>query len=79
VVYRIIWQQYGVRDLNTVNPDNFNETLKGYLIRALKEAKATEEDRRKVFMGLKWALDLLTMEEARKEYEKYRRSEIKFE
>ena len=64
--------------MNTVNPDNFNDTLKGYLIRALKEAKATEEDRRKVFIGLKWALDLLTMEEARKEYEKYRQGLITF-
>lgn len=65
--------------MNTVNPDNFNDTLKGYLIRALKEINATEEDRRKIFMGLKWALDLMTMEDARKEYEKYRQGEIKFE
>jgi hypothetical protein len=65
--------------MNTVNPDNFNDTLKGYLIRALKEAGASEEDRRRIFMGLKWALDLMTMEDARKEYEKYRQGEIKFE
>ncbi len=69
----------GVMDLNTVNPENFNETMKGYLIRALKETKASEEERRRVFVGLKWALDLLTMEEARKEYEKYRQGLIQFE
>ena len=65
--------------MNTVNPDNFNETCKGYLIRALKEAKVSEEDRRRIFIGLKWALDLMTMEDARKEYEKYRQGLIKFE
>lgn len=65
--------------MNTVNPDNFNETCKGYLIRALKEAKVSEEDRRRIFIGLKWALDLMTMEDARKEYEKYRQGEIKFD
>jgi len=65
--------------LNTVNPDNFNETCKGYLIRALKEAKVSEEDRRRIFIGLKWAMDLMTMEDARKEYEKYRQGLIKFE
>ncbi len=65
--------------MNTVNSDNFNDTLKGYLIRALKEAKATEEERRRIFMGLIWAIDLMTMEEARKEYEKYRQGLIKFE
>lgn len=65
--------------MNTVNPDNFNDTMKGYLIRALKEAGASEEDRRKIFIGLKWAIDLMTMEEARKEYEKYRQWLIKFE
>ncbi len=65
--------------MNTVNPDNFNCTLKGYLIRALKETGASEEERRRVFVGLKWALDLLTMEEARKEYEKYRQGLIQFE
>lgn len=65
--------------MNTVNPDNFNDTCKGYLIRALKESNATEEDRRRIFVGLKWAFDLLTMEEARKEYDKYCQGEIKFE
>ena len=65
--------------MNTVNPDNFNDTCRGYLIRALKEAGISEGERRKVFIGLKWALDLMTMEDARKEYEKYRQGEIKFD
>ncbi len=65
--------------MNTVNPDNFNDTMKGYLVRALKEAGASEEDRRKIFIGLTWAIDLMTMEEARREYEKYRQGEIEFE
>ena len=65
--------------MNTVNPDNFNDTCRGYLIRALKEAGISEEERRKVFIGLMWAIDLMTMEDARKEYEKYRQGEIKFE
>lgn len=65
--------------MNTVNPDNFNDTMKGYLIRALKEAGASEEDRRRIFMGLNWAIDVMTMKDARKEYEKYRQGEIQFE
>lgn len=65
--------------MNTVNPDNFNDTCRGYLIRALKEAGASEEERRKITKGLTVAFDLMTMEDARKEYEKYRQGEIKFE
>lgn len=57
--------------MNAVNPENFNDTLKGYLIRALKEIGASEDDRRKLFGGLHLALDLLTMEEARNVYDKY--------
>ncbi len=69
----------GVMALNTINPDNFNDTLKGYLVRALKEVDASEEDRRKIFNGLKWAFSELTMEEARREYEKYCKGEIIFD
>lgn len=65
--------------MNTVNPDNFNETLIGYLIRALKEAGISDEDRRRIFNGLRWVFSELTMEEARKEYEKYRQGLIKFD
>lgn len=57
--------------MNTVNSDNFNDTLKGYLIRALKEIDACEEDRKKLFSGLRWALSEMTMEDARLEYKKY--------
>jgi hypothetical protein len=57
--------------MNTVNPGNFNDTCRGYLIRALKEAGINEEDRRKILNGLRWAFSELTMEEARREYEKY--------
>ena len=64
--------------MNTVNPDNFNKTLKGYLIRALKEIDASEEDSRKIFGGLRWALDEMTLEDARKEYEKYYQGLITF-
>lgn len=63
---------------NTVSADNFNNTMKGYLIRALKEAGASEEDRRRIFMGLNWATSEMTMRDARREYEKYCRGEIVF-
>lgn len=66
-------------NLNTVNPDNFNDTMKGYLVRALKEAGASEEDRKRIFGGLRWAIDEMTMRDARREYEKYCRGEIVFE
>lgn len=65
--------------MNTVNPDNFNETCKGYMIRAFKEADLTQEEVKKILNGLRWALDELTMSEARKEYEKYREGKIKFQ
>ncbi len=68
-----------MRALNTVNPENFNDTMKGYLIRALREAGTSAEDRRRIFGGLHWAFDSLTMEEARKEYEKYCKGEITFD
>lgn len=64
---------------NAVNPDDFNDTMKGYLIRALFEAGASEEERRRIFMGLNWAIDLMTMRDARLEYEKYCRGEIVFD
>lgn len=64
--------------MNTVNPDNFNDTLKGYLIRALKEINASEEERKKLFGGLRWAIDEMTMQDARKEYKKYKDGLISF-
>lgn len=64
--------------MNTVNLDNFNETCEGYIIRALREANLNKEEVRKVLNGLRWAFDEMTMEDARKEEEKYRQGKIKF-
>ena len=64
--------------MNTINPDNFNETCKGYIIRACKIADLTQEEVDKVLNGLRWSFDELTMSEARNEYEKYREGKIHF-
>jgi hypothetical protein len=65
--------------MNTVNADNFNDTMKGYLIRACKEAEYTEEERKRLFGALRWAIDEMTMSDARKEYDKYLNNKIIFE
>lgn len=57
--------------MNTVNPDNFNDTLMGYIIRALKDSNLNKEDQKKVLVGLRWALSEMTMEDARREYKNY--------
>lgn len=57
--------------MNTVNKNNFNVTMKGYLKRALKYADLEEEQQKKVWNGLRRAIDEMTMEDARKEYERY--------
>jgi len=49
-----------------VNSDNFNNTCRGYVYRALQEMNATDEERRKIIKGLSIAFDLMTMEEARR-------------
>lgn len=59
--------------MNTVNEDNFNETMKGYIIRAFKIANEenkyfSEEDIERFNNGLRWSIDEMTMEGARKEY-----------
>jgi truncated hemoglobin YjbI len=64
--------------LNTVNPDNFNETMKGYIVRAMAEAKLPEETRKKIFQGLNWATSEMTMEDARREWQKYCQGKIEF-
>lgn len=64
--------------MNTVNADNFNDTMKGYLIRACKEADYTEEERQRLFNGLRWAIDGMTMEDARKELDKFLDNKIIF-
>lgn len=69
--------------MNTVDSNNFNETAKGYIIRAFKIAN---EDKTifdsnlvsKLMQGLGWAFDEMTMEDARAEYEKYREGKINF-
>jgi hypothetical protein len=52
--------------------------MKGYLIRALKEAKIPAEIRKKIFQGLNWATSEMTMEDARHEWEKYCEGKIQF-
>ena len=64
--------------MNTVNENNFNETCKGYVIRAFKEANLNQKEVDRILNGLRWAFDEMTMEDARKEYEKYTKGEIKF-
>ncbi|MGG7173377.1 hypothetical protein ACQPV1_08640 [Clostridium neonatale] len=64
--------------MNTVNENNFNETCKGYVIRAFKEANLKQKEVDRILNGLRWAFDEMTMEDARKEYEKYTKGEIKF-
>lgn len=69
--------------MNDVNADNFNETCKGYIVRALKIANENglvldKELVEKVMCGLRWSFDEMTMEDARIEYKKYRTGKIKF-
>lgn len=64
--------------MNTVNENNFNETCKGYVIRAFKEANLKQKEVDRILNGLGWAFDEMTMEDARKEYKKYTKGEIKF-
>ena len=69
--------------MNTVNQNNFNETMKGYIIRA---CKITNENKKifdnetvdKLMNGIHWSIDEMTMEDARAEYEKYREGKINF-
>lgn len=60
---------------NTVNPENFNETCKGYLKKAIKIAhendadytdNLTDELEKRLLNSLRWALDGMSMSEARK-------------
>ena len=59
--------------MNTVNEDNFNETCKGYVYRALKIArdlsgeKLSLEQEHTVLCGLRWAFDEMDFQDARKE------------
>lgn len=55
--------------MNTVNPDNFNETMQGYFDYAIdfaKEQISLDERTEEVLRyGLEWAKDMMTMECAR--------------
>lgn len=69
--------------MNTVNKNNFNETMKGYIIRACKIANENEkifdnEIVDKLMNSIHWSIDEMTMEDARSEYEKYREGKINF-
>jgi hypothetical protein len=63
---------------NNVNEDNFNDTMKGYCIRALQEMGADQKLKDKFMNGLSWAIDDMTMENAREEYQQYCKGKIKF-
>lgn len=64
--------------VDTVNPDNFNETMKGYIIRACRIAEYTEEQRSDFFNGIRWSINDMTMEEARIEWQEYIDGRIRF-
>lgn len=62
--------------MNDVDKDNFNDTCKGYLKRALKithendsehKINFTPELEERLWSGLRWAFDEMTMEDARNE------------
>lgn len=56
---------------NTVNADNFNQTLDGYVIRACKDMNLTQKEFDRIMSAIDYAKDMMTMEDARKEYDKY--------
>ena len=71
--------------MNTVNPENFNETMYGYVVRAIRLQQEASEHVNllgvndqvfSIFQGLKWATAEMTMEDARREYEEYRKNKI---
>lgn len=63
--------------MNSVNEENFNETMKGYIVRACKESKLPKEILDEIFQGLRWATSDMTMEDARVEYDNYCAGKIK--
>ena len=50
------------------NMGYYNDTIKGYLIRAMKEAKFTDDDIRKALGGMRWALDEMDAADAAATY-----------
>lgn len=57
------------KDLNFVDKYNFNQTAKGYLLKACKIADLTEQETSKLIDSLERAFDDLTAEQARELYE----------
>lgn len=68
-------------DPNNVDADSFNETMRGYVKYALRDVEESLknkgfnneqiEDFKVSFRGsLNWAIDMMTMEQARKYYNK---------
>lgn len=57
--------------MNKVSEKNFNETCRGYLIRAMKNVDE-EKLIDKVLDGLDWAFDEMTFEGARKVSKNYK-------
>jgi hypothetical protein len=62
--------------MNEINERNFNETCKGYILRALKithendktnDNNLTKRQEERIMNGLEWALDEMTFEDARME------------
>lgn len=49
----------------------YNESIKGYLVRAMKNAEFSREDIAKALGGLRWAFDEITASEAAEEYRKF--------
>lgn len=65
--------------MNIVNNDNFNETCKGYVKRAIKIMhendsdnvdNMTEEMEKRLMNGLRWAFSEMTFDDAREENNK---------
>lgn len=56
------------KDLNQVDKYNFNQTVKGYLLKACKIADLTEPEANKMFDSLDRAFDDMTAEQARELY-----------
>ena len=49
----------------------YNESIKGYLVRAMQNAEFDREDIAKALGGLRWAFDEITASEAAEQYRKF--------
>lgn len=57
--------------LHVMDMGFYNEAIKGYMVRAMKNADFSREDIAKALGGLRWALDDITAAEAAKEYQRF--------